>query len=723
MAIFKNSYAGVFLFLLLTHIVYGSEESLHRLISMDLESLSQIKVADSSLTFIDIDKKYAPSLVTTITQEDIKKSGARSLDELLEIYVPDLAYMYKVDGNQLGIGGIISDRNNKLLLTLNGKILNIRGTDGGAATERWLSMLGDIEEIQVISGPGSVIYGPGAIAGVINIKTFNADSFNGTEATLKFGYGENFGALEMKYGDEFSNGLGLFIYAGIDQYDGINKRDVINKFSFDYQKKDIYAYQNYKYTETNLNGSYEDKKRGKFYIQMIQDKFSFWSRYTQSGLSVPTYQNFYIFAKEPQQLQNTGTESEQWSNSITYQQKFGKLTLDYSGSFVLTQSEKRNHFSDTLGTKVESREQEEDITDFKILSTYKANQNTTYALGAEYAYNRFHNYKNDYIPTFKEAKSWNTGLFSTYGEMYHKQGDFRTLIDVRLDKHTYTDPLISYRLAEIYKIDPKHTFKMNFSHSIRHQDEVDMYRQVLDNTKKADTESIDRIETIYNYQTSHWNNYFRIAYNIHNIIAYDHTKKQTSNFAKAKFCTLEGKLEYSNTQYSIILSHFYTNLMNFQLKEPDIKLQNISASAYGYGSNFANWHNNITKVRFSYKQSEKLSFTGSLRVFWGIQGAVDMANYNMDTFPATSPNLPNTPNYKYYRLPVYKDSTKAFGANAYLNLSATYKIGKRTTLHLHGYNLLGLFEEDINKRNYFDTTSNYFDEAPALSVVLDYKFH
>ena len=39
--------------------------------------------------------------------------------------------------------------------------------------------LSDIERIEIVSRPGSVIYGPGAVAGIINITTKNADGNDG----------------------------------------------------------------------------------------------------------------------------------------------------------------------------------------------------------------------------------------------------------------------------------------------------------------------------------------------------------------------------------------------------------------------------------------------------------------------------------------------------------------------------------------------------------------
>ena len=226
------------------------------LLQLNLEDLEQIQTADTSSTLIKTSRKLSPSIVTTITQKEIRESGARTLDELLEIYVPDLAYMYKVDGNQIGIGGIISDRNNKILLLVNGRVMNVKGRDGGAITERFFPLLGDIKEVQVISGPGSMIYGAGAIAGVISITTFDPDTFKGLQSSAALGYGENFGYVDLKYGKKFSDGTGVFIYAGIDRYNGIDDDDVINKFAFSYhsRRQNIVAYEKYPKPTVHLNG-------------------------------------------------------------------------------------------------------------------------------------------------------------------------------------------------------------------------------------------------------------------------------------------------------------------------------------------------------------------------------------------------------------------------------------------------------------------------------------
>lgn len=183
------------------------------LFALPLEEAIELKMV-SSATLTETTKRLAPAAVTTITREQIDRSGARSLDELLEIYVPGLQIMSKNTGDQIGFRGIISDRNNKYLLLVNGHVMN-NLTSVGAISERFLSMLGDIERIEVVRGAGSATYGPGAVAGVVSIYTFDSTTFEGTDVQIRQGFVEEFSSIEVRHGEKFDNDRGLFLYYGI----------------------------------------------------------------------------------------------------------------------------------------------------------------------------------------------------------------------------------------------------------------------------------------------------------------------------------------------------------------------------------------------------------------------------------------------------------------------------------------------------------------------------
>jgi hypothetical protein len=137
-------------------------------------------------SFLELNYLSSPMSFTTITQRDISESGARNLTELLEIYVPGFQYMFNpYYGTLWGMRGISNDRNTKFIVLVNNHKLNMQSRDG-FKSELVLGMLGDIERIEVLRGPASLVYGSGAIAGIVNIIT-RGDEVDTTEIAYSRG--------------------------------------------------------------------------------------------------------------------------------------------------------------------------------------------------------------------------------------------------------------------------------------------------------------------------------------------------------------------------------------------------------------------------------------------------------------------------------------------------------------------------------------------------------
>ena len=71
-----------------------AKDDLDKLMSMDLDQLQHVDVVQEStpaaLTEVPSDRNIVPAAVTHISKEDIWRCGARNLDEVLDIYVPNL---------------------------------------------------------------------------------------------------------------------------------------------------------------------------------------------------------------------------------------------------------------------------------------------------------------------------------------------------------------------------------------------------------------------------------------------------------------------------------------------------------------------------------------------------------------------------------------------------------------------------------------------------------
>nr|WP_319492254.1 TonB-dependent receptor plug domain-containing protein [uncultured Desulfobacter sp.] len=152
------------------------------LFSMSFDDLMHVRIQAGTITGISENK--SPVARTVITSRDIALTPARSILDLIEVYVPGATFVNHFNGPRFGIRGVLGDQNYHYLLLVNGKNMNFKAQDG-ALVEIFNRDLNDIREIEIIRGPGSVTYGPGAIGGIINILTHTADTRPGVSTGIE----------------------------------------------------------------------------------------------------------------------------------------------------------------------------------------------------------------------------------------------------------------------------------------------------------------------------------------------------------------------------------------------------------------------------------------------------------------------------------------------------------------------------------------------------------
>ncbi|MGY6275018.1 TonB-dependent receptor plug domain-containing protein [Methylomonas sp. MgM2] len=119
----------------------------------------------------------APSVTSVVTQEDIEAIGARRLEDVLE-YLPGIHVSTARAGNKvIGFRGIYSEANTQVLLLVNG--IPLRNIAIGGMPLAWTMPVKNITHIEIIRGPGSMLYGSDATTGVINIITKAGNEING----------------------------------------------------------------------------------------------------------------------------------------------------------------------------------------------------------------------------------------------------------------------------------------------------------------------------------------------------------------------------------------------------------------------------------------------------------------------------------------------------------------------------------------------------------------
>ena len=137
---------------------------------MDIEVISVSKRPEKLLE--------TASAIQVITAEDIRRSGASNIPEALRL--AHNLHVAQKGSHAWGITarGFNTDLANKLLVLIDGRTV-YTPLFSGVFWDRQDYLLEDLDRIEVISGPGSTLWGANAVNGVINIITKRAKETQG----------------------------------------------------------------------------------------------------------------------------------------------------------------------------------------------------------------------------------------------------------------------------------------------------------------------------------------------------------------------------------------------------------------------------------------------------------------------------------------------------------------------------------------------------------------
>ncbi|WP_340121683.1 TonB-dependent receptor [Methylobacter svalbardensis] len=155
------------------------------LMDLSLDELGEIAVT-SIATGTSKPIFQSAAVTSVITAEQIKSMGATELHEVLET-VPGIhaSLQENVYDYNYTIRGIRNTQNSQVLMLLNGT--RITTPVFGTLMSGTELPIEAIQQVEVIRGPGSALYGADAFAGVINIITKKAKDINGTALGARAG--------------------------------------------------------------------------------------------------------------------------------------------------------------------------------------------------------------------------------------------------------------------------------------------------------------------------------------------------------------------------------------------------------------------------------------------------------------------------------------------------------------------------------------------------------
>jgi len=201
----------------LVPLMAAAAEQYQGLADLSLEQLANLPVTSVS-------KKSEPladaaASVYVISNDDIRRSGARTLPEALRL-APNLdVAQFGADSWVISARGSNATSADKLLVLIDGRIV-YSPLFSGTFWDVQNVMLEDIDRIEVIDGPGGTLWGTNAVNGVINIITRKAAESSGAlvsagggrlgaDAAARYGAGSDDGSSYRAYGmvqDTYTSG-------------------------------------------------------------------------------------------------------------------------------------------------------------------------------------------------------------------------------------------------------------------------------------------------------------------------------------------------------------------------------------------------------------------------------------------------------------------------------------------------------------------------------------
>lgn len=183
----------------------------------DVESLSIEQLANVEITSVSKSPQTlssAPSAIYVISHDDVIRSGAQSVPEMLRL-APNIEVMqsspsaYQITARGFNGSNAAQNFPNKLLVMIDGRSV-YSPLYSGVYWDVQDVLPENVDRIEVISGPGGTLWGTNAVNGVINIITRKAGDTSGGLVAL--GVGDQYSSAALQYGGRLYDGLDYRVY-------------------------------------------------------------------------------------------------------------------------------------------------------------------------------------------------------------------------------------------------------------------------------------------------------------------------------------------------------------------------------------------------------------------------------------------------------------------------------------------------------------------------------
>jgi outer membrane receptor for ferrienterochelin and colicins len=421
------------------------------LTELPLEALMEVEVPKVyGASKIEQKTTEAPASITIVSADEIKKYGYRTLADILAS-APGFFVSYDRNYAFLGTRGVsLGDFNSRVLLLVDGHRVNNNLTDGAYIGPEFILDIDLIDRVEIIRGPGSVLYGNNAVFGVINVITRQGRQLNGTEVSGEYGSFDTYKA-RVTYGKLFTNGVQLML-SGTYYDSGGQDRLFYKEFNTPAQNNGV---------AQNLDGGSLESFFGSLGYRDFALEGAFINREKQN----PTAQ-FSTTFNDPR----LRTTDQQGYATLKYAHSFPEV-VDVTAKIYYDGYVHKIGYPQSLviGTNVvfSAFSTEKDVGEWwgaELQLNKRLWERHVITLGAEYR---------DDFRQEQQISGQNpiTRTRQSYG--IYAQGDFALLTNlhldggVRYDQYSDFDPAIDPRVALIYNPFEKSTFKFIYGAAFR----------------------------------------------------------------------------------------------------------------------------------------------------------------------------------------------------------------------------------------------------------------
>ena len=440
--------------------------------SMSLEDLGEVQV-NTVVAASGFEQKIteAPSSISIVTAEEIKRYGYRTLADILAS-LQGFNVSYDRNYAFLGTRGVsLGDFNSRILLLVDGHRVNNNINDSAAIGTDFILDVDLIDHVEVIRGPGSVLYGNNAFFGVINIVTRKVD---GVEASGEYGSFDTYKA-RLTIGKSYTNGVAFLLSGTYYQSEGPEQL---------YYKEFNTPDQNHGVAQ-NMNGDSYESVFGSFsYADLILEGAYISREHTDPTAPVPvvfndsrakiTQERSYVDLKFAHELPG--------DIDLTARLYYDQNQINTGSPIISTPvlMTRENSGGEWLGAELQLSK--------------KFWDKHTISVGAEYR-DDFSQYDQNTYPGYHHTTYGNRQSHGVFA-----QGDFTLRSDlhlnagVRYDQYGSFDSTFSPRLALIYTPFQQSTFKAIYGTAFR---DPNFLEQVNNQFNDIQPEQIQSYELVY----------------------------------------------------------------------------------------------------------------------------------------------------------------------------------------------------------------------------------